>query len=356
MPKAKKHYRSARGEGIVIFPVTERGYGVALKLIPFFEGARAHAPQGLRRGGLARKVKDAFGRGSGLVFIGAAGIAVRMIAPHIKGKDVDPAVVVVDDGARFAISLLSGHLGGANALAKEIARAIGAVAVVTTATDTAGLPCAEDIAHRFHLAIENPGKIKAVNSAILRGGPVTVYDEDPKRLAAVKKAFSGAGVFRFERAGKDMAAAGACVVISSAARTGYKGALVLRPREFVVGVGCIKGVSEAEVEKACKGVFSRGALSLLSIRNLATIDIKRREKGITGYAEKIGAGVVFYGKEELLGVHPPSGPSSAVFESTGAFGVSEPAALLSSGAKRLWIKKVKAGMVTIAVAKAPFIS
>src|SRR3989337_1327794 len=117
----------------------------------------------------------------------ASGIVVRSIAPFLKNKAEDPAVVVVDEKGRYVISLLSGHLGGANKLAEDIAKIIGAKPVITTATDVNNLPCIEDIAEKFHLAIEDVKKIKVVNSAIVNGRNAVIVDENIKRLSAIKK-------------------------------------------------------------------------------------------------------------------------------------------------------------------------
>src|SRR3990167_2187354 len=144
-----------------------------------------------------KSVKYAFEKYDGLIFIMATGIVVRTIAPLLKNKAEDPAVVVLDEKGKYVISLLSGHLGGANDLAKRIARLIGAKPVITTATDVNNLPCIEDIAERFNLAIEDFKKSKIVNSAIVNGRPVAFVDEDAKRREAIK-GFVGSRVQGFK--------------------------------------------------------------------------------------------------------------------------------------------------------------
>jgi cobalt-precorrin 5A hydrolase len=129
---------------------------------------------------------------------------------------------------------------------------------------------------------------------------------------------------------------------------------MLRPREFSVGIGCKKGASVKEVEKAVKAAFRVHGLSALSIRNLATIDIKKTEQGILDYATKARLSIEFYGVAELNIKKPPSGVSQAALKNTGAFAVAEPSALLSSGAKRLWFKKIRTRNITLAAAKASF--
>ncbi|MBI5343885.1 MAG: hypothetical protein HZB83_00860, partial [Deltaproteobacteria bacterium] len=237
-----------------VFPVSHKGYLLARRLSPGFTGALIHSPKGLRKHGLARKVKRAFLSSDGLIFISAAGIAVRTIAPFLRGKHLDPAVVVMDEAGRFAVSLVSGHLGGANELARNLAAFIGATPVITTATDSWGLPCAEDIVKRFGLAIEDVKKIKPVNSAILKGGPVLIIDAEARRLKDIRGYLGGKdnGIFSFSRILPAAPQAKACVFITSRAWTGLKRpmndkTLILRPREFTAGVGCMRGASSKEI-------------------------------------------------------------------------------------------------------------
>lgn len=350
---------------ISLFPVTENGYSLALKLKKKLAGVTVCKPGELRGGRLFRKVKEAFGASDALVFVCASGIAVRAVSPLLKGKHVDPAVIVMDEKGGFVISLLSGHLGGANRLAGKIASLIGATPVITTATDVMGLPCVEDIAERFSLSIEDVKKIKVVNSAIVKrtgaagGAAVLVVDEDPARLAAVKKAFGKTPVFGFKkRLPDDLEGFRACVLITSL--TGKKNAasgriMALRPKEFVAGVGCKRGVRAGEVEEALNEALKKAGVSPLSVRNLATIDIKKDEKGLLLFAKRARLSVEFFSSSELNGIKRlPSGSSRVVMEKTGAGGVCEPAALLSSGAKRIWLKKIKTERVTVALARVPF--
>jgi len=341
---------------MAVFPITERGFALAKRLAEARPGTVVHPPASLRRGGLRRLVKSAFDARRAILFIGACGIAVRSIAPYLKSKDKDPAVVVMDEGAGFVISLLSGHLGGANRLAVELAAFFGAVSVVTTATDVARLACAEEIAGRFALRVEDARKIKRVNSAILKGDKILVIDADRARRGEAKGAFKGPFSYA-ARFPKDFEAYAAFIVISPFVLdmdpAVKRKVLVLRPMEFTLGVGCRRGVSEKEVALAVKKALAEAGVSLLSVGKIATIDIKSDEAGLTGYAASAGIGVEFYSAIELNSKKPPSGRSRIVEQKTGASGVCEPAALLSSGAKRLWLKKRIYGRVTVAVARVP---
>lgn len=351
--------RARKRGSLIIYPITERGYALAEKAAGAFDGAVIHKPEELRNGGLKRLVKKEFRESRALFFISASGIAVRSIAPHLKGKAVDPAVVVMDEASRFIISLVSGHLGGANRLTNELAEIYKATPVITTATDIMGLPCAEDISERFGFTIENPKKIKKVNSAILKGGKIAIIGCDPKRLAAIKKVYKKFPVFDFLKSfpenTKEHDAFISVSGLSDPFPSGLKDdTLVMRPKEFMVGVGCGRGVSVREVEKAYRLALKKAGISPLSVKGLATIDIKKDEAGLIGFAKKIGLDLGFFSAKELNAIKPPSGVSKMVLRKTGAAGVSEPAALLSAGVKKIWQKKIREGQVTVAIARVPF--
>lgn len=347
--------------GITVFAVTGKGLALAGRISVIYPDAVVSGPDDIKRGGLKQAVDEAFSSSKALFFIGAVGIAVRMIAPLLKGKHLDPAVVVMDDGGRFVISLLSGHLGGANELARELAAVYGAEPVITTATDAAGLACAEDISKAFSLAIQDPKKIKRVNSAILKGSVVLVVDADRTRLRAMRGRFKGQGPFRFCRSYPASGEFGAIIMVTPFEASGVPAALeektlVMRPREFVLGIGCGKGVSAKEVRLAFEAALEKTGISPLSIKSVATIDIKGKEPAIMRFALKAGLDINCFSGPELDKVRPPSGRSKIVRERTGTGSVCESAALISAGVKRIWLRKQKRGRVAVALARARFTS
>lgn len=293
-------------------------------------------------------VGRAFSGYDGLVFIMATGIVVRTIAPFIKGKDVDPAVVVMDEGGRFAISLLSGHLGGANDLAKEVTELTGATPVITTATDVCGKPCAEDIAKDLDCEIENVGGIKLVNAAFLHDEPVAM------NLAPNRDKVLGNGnlVFydTFEELIKSGYDARICVTNKLIPRI-EESCLILRPKNLVVGIGCNRNTSAEEIEDVVGTVLKDAGLSKKSIRNLATIDVKNDEVGLLDFAKRHGLTIDFFSKEELEKAEVVTSPSLHVIAAVGVGGVCEPSAMLSARVLRLLVKKIKSGNVTVAVAE-----
>ncbi len=351
-----------------IFYFTGRGESIATKVASLSQHSFIYSKEELiKAGGLKKKVASLFRNnpktGRAMVFVSATGIAVRVIAPNLKDKATDPAVVVVDDHANFAISLVSGHLGGANELALEIGRITGATPIITTATDIAGLPCIEDLSKRFSFTIEDTRKIKLYNAAILRGEKIRVVDGNKERLASMKGAFapvkdaclSSPFLFRQKvKTGPD--ADDLTVIVSTMIHPAgaTKKSLLLRPKEFVVGMGCRKGVTIKEVREAFDKTLEEYGISPLSVANFATTEIKSEEKGLLGFARQAGLEIDFIDSQGLWKASEGRVPNKVVIDRTGLPGVAEEAALASSGAKKLWIKKRKFKRVTIAAARIPF--
>jgi len=165
-----------------IYALTHQGASLGKTLTEKIEGDLflpsriADAYEGIPFNHLMETVAENFSRYPRQIFIAATGIVVRSIAPHLRSKDSDPGVVVLDQKGRYVISLLSGHLGGANALAAEVAQLTGGEAVITTATETEGVPSIDLLAKERNLFIANFGAVKRINMAVLEGKPVQLLD------------------------------------------------------------------------------------------------------------------------------------------------------------------------------------
>lgn len=287
----------------------------------------------------------------GFICIMATGIVVRKIAPYLRGKDVDPAVVVMDDAGKFSISLLSGHLGGANELAERCAFISGARAVITTATDANGLPSFDMLARENGWAIEDLSRVKILNSLLLDDEKIAVVDD----TGLVRSFFHGQGRLQFHDsfvAGLRSEAKGFLFVTNSIIppQLRSESLLVLRPKNLVLGIGCNSGTSADEIEGVVISNLKRLFLSSASIAMVASAEAKSREPGLIEAAERFGVPFICYPSEELNLVEAPTPPSAYVMAAIGATGVAEPAAVLASGRGELILKKVKSGNVTLAIA------
>ena len=332
------------------------------------------------------------------------GAAVRLLAPCLQHKHNDPAVVCVDDAGRFAVSLLSGHVGGADRLTEEVARILGAVPVITSASHVIDTLAADMLGREFGWRIEaDPVTVTRVSAAVVNGEPVGLYQEagEPNwwppgkplpnnvtvypSLEALAQVPGAAALLITDREltgpapangestdGRTISDVPRETVVSEIAADLFKSRLVAlyRPRSLAVGMGCRRGVPLDELEQLLVGVFRRHNLSLSSLACIATAEIKRDELGIQQLAEKYGVPMYCYQAEELNRLFPPAAqpdmpeeavgdgstgsgptPSAVAHRLLGVWGVSEPAALLASGSRELLVTREKTNRVTVAVAR-----
>ncbi len=294
---------------------------------------------------LKETVADSFSKYESHIFVAASGIVVRMIAPLLKSKDVDPAVVVVDQEGAFAISLVSGHLGGANELARLIGDKTGAVPVITTATDCAGAPSIDLIARDQGLTIGNIGLIKHINAAILDGEKVPVYD--PDRFLDLS-AYSDYFMMVDEIAALSWSRCG--IVVDWNVHNLPERVLPLYPRCLSLGVGCRRGVPADEILELVRSVVADNGIAFESMFCMGSIDAKSDEKGLLEAAEILGLDVKFFSAAELDEIEVAN-PSGMVMKHMGVGGVCEAAAMMLADAKQVLVPKTKSARVTAAIAK-----
>ncbi|MEU6536254.1 precorrin-3B C(17)-methyltransferase [Streptomyces sp. NPDC047000] len=283
-------------------------------------------------------VRRAFAECEQLVCFLATGAVVRLLAPLLAGKAADPGVVCVDEGGRFAVSLVGGHAGGANELAREVAASLGAEPVVTTATDAVGLAGLDTLG----LPVE--GDVAAVSRALLDGERVVLEAESAWPLPPLPTAGGRA----------DGGAEAYVVRVTDRAVEPRPGEVVLRPPTLVVGVGASRGAPVEEVLELVSAALRDAGLSVRSVAALATVDAKSDEPGITGAAERLGVPLVTYSAGRLAEIDVPN-PSGAPLAAVGTPSVAE-AAALAGGGELLVPKRKSAGSpatATCAVVRRP---
>ena len=278
-----------------------------------------------------------------LLFIGACGIAVRSIAPYLQGKDKDPAVVVLDERGIFAISLLSGHLGGANELTAVLANLTGAIPVITTATDINGRFAVDVFAKKQNLWISDLKAAKAVSAAVLDEEPVGFFSEFPVTGEIPCELQRLADGERFE---------GNCGMVLSLneEKNPFAVTLHLIPRIVSLGIGCKKGTPQETVEQEVLKALQSCHVSIHSIFAAASIDLKKEEAGILAFCEKHAIPFCTYTKEELMDLEGDFTASAFVKETTGVDCVCERSAILAGGGAELLLKKRAANGVAVALA------
>lgn len=285
----------------VIAAFTNRGISLALRLSEFLGGS-VFVPERFFRegvsvidGSLSEWAGRYFHEAGALIFVGACGIAVRSVAPHVESKLSDPAVIVIDEAGKFVVPVLSGHIGGANGLARRIAGFLEAQAVITTATDVNNLPAVDEWAVRNDCAIQNPEAVKAVSGALLEGERVGV------------------------------------AVMCEDVASPFPVTLWLRPRVLVLGAGCNRGVDPEEFGRCAEDFLKGAGVSVLSLRALASIDLKKEEPAMKIFADRHGIPFMTFGAGELQAVRGHFTSSERVREFTGTDNVCERACVLAAG-------------------------
>lgn len=321
---------------LVYLAFTDTGEALANRLARALGGSVSRCRRPLS---LDEWTKCSFAAADGLIFVGAAGIAVRAIAPYVRDKTHDPAVVVVDECGTFAVPLLSGHLGGANALARRIAAVCGAQAVITTATDRHGVFAVDEWTKRQRAEIQNPNRIKRVSGKLLRGERVSVYsawtmEGDPPDGIVLESDATACDV-RLDW------------------RTDAGEPLCAVPRVIVLGIGCRKDTPQEDIEQQFAVLCEKTGLCERAVCTVASIDRKQNEPGLLAFCAAHGWRFVTFSAEQLMQVSGAFTSSPFVQSVVGVDNVCERSAVCASGGA-LVIPKFAGCGVTIAAACKPY--
>lgn len=309
---------------IIIAAFTHNGINLALRLSGYLD-SRVFVPERFTgvnsklemiSGSLTEWTGKFFNESKALIFISSCGIAVRAISAHVQSKLSDPAVIVIDESGKYVIPILSGHVGGANELAKQIAGLIDSRAIITTATDLNNIIAPDTWAVNHDCVIENPDAIKHVSARLLENLPVGVAVTDQ--------------------------------IISAP----YPVTLYLRPRVLVLGVGCNRGVDPDEFESAAQEFMKSSGASILSLKALASIDIKANEPALIKFSRSHKIPFVTFSSRELQDLPGRFTSSQKVLEITGVDNICERACVKAAGENAVLLRSkfIRDGM-TFALAK-----
>lgn len=290
----------------------------------------------MERQSLTEWTREAFGAADALVFVAACGIAVRAIAPYLQSKHTDPAVVAVDETGAFAVSLLSGHTGGANRLTREIADCLGAVPVITTATDRSGLLAIDSWSAENGWVLEDPSLVKPVAARLLAGKTITFRTDFPLRGSIPCRWLPGE--------------AGPHLWFTWSAAPAPDTLKVIPPALWV-GIGCRKGASKEQISAAVFAALRAGNLSPLAVAGAATVTLKEREPGLLAFCTEQGWPLKTFPPEQLAALPGVFTASPFVQEVTGVDNICERAAVAAAGSGgHLLVGKTVLEGVTAAVA------
>ena len=295
-----------------------------------------------------------FQKYKGIIMIISLGAVVRMIAPLLKDKKTDPGVVVIDDRGEHVISVLSGHLGGANELTREVAAALHAKAIITTASDVQQTIPVDLFGSRFGWVWDTEEKLTPVSASVVNEEHVAIVQEsgEPDWWMYDTPLPNNLKIYDSIQEALE-AKPQAALLVTHRILEGdeiaiLENGVVFRPKSVAIGMGCIRGTSAEEIETVIIETLAELGISIQSVKALCTIDLKKDEKGLLEVVEKHGWELNYYSPEQLNKAEIEA-PSETVYKYTGAYGVSEPAVRIYTGAEKLELVKKKSGNVTISV-------
>ena len=329
---------------VSIIAFTDNGMEIAYKLSNSLSEVNDVDFTRCGKGALSTWSEEHFSTSDALIFIGAIGIALRAIAPYIKTKTKDPAVVVVDELGQFSIPILSGHIGGANELALRISEILNAIPVITTATDINKVFAVDTWAKSQGLNILNPECIKLVSSKLLKGESVHVKSDYPIQGNLPKNVYLND--LEDSNAGYDV-----IITHKDLENECKNDALLLVPQIITVGIGCRKDISFEAIESSILNILESENYHILAINALASIDKKANEKGILEFAKKYDLPFNTYSAEELNSLEGDFTKSEFVKSVVEVDNVCERSAIMESNGKLIRRKDTCDGAgVTVALA------
>ncbi|MBD5643671.1 cobalt-precorrin 5A hydrolase [Clostridium botulinum] len=286
-------------------------------------------------------VKKSFQDYDAIIFISSTGIAVRAIAPFIQSKDKDPAVIVIDSTGRYVISLLSGHLGGANELTERIAKTIGAEPIITTATDNLNIKAPDIIAKENNLVIEDLKKAKDIAALLVNGQKVAFIDEED--LVNFPKGYT-----------YDIESAKGIVFVTNKLHVdetflNNKCILKLIRKNIVLGIGCKKNYDDITMKENVIKALKEENIDLKSINSIVSVEIKKDENAIKELSKFLGCPFITYSIEEIKKVEHKFKGSDFVRKTIGVGSVCEPSIELKGG--KIIKEKQKLTGMTLAIGK-----
>jgi cobalt-precorrin 5A hydrolase len=355
--------------GIAVVAVTHHGVETAIRIKKALDAAQlnaaVYAPGKYSLNGVVvldkrvgEFIKDIYSHVDAIVGVMATGITIRSVAPLLESKLTDPAIVGVDASGKFVISLLSGHLGGANDLTHIISQGINAIPVITTASDILGKLSVEDLAKCLHLKIENPESLVALNSAIVNSDRVVVVLVGDAKIPSNAIGAYEVRVTQNGTEALDLVGdfdAGIIITADPLTITKFtKPCTILKIRKVVVGLGARKESSTDSMIQAVGMALEKVHVPLARVYAFATVDIKRDSQPMLDAVAKLGVTLEFLSVDALRTVtYGDLSPDSAmVQEKIGIGGVCERAALKVAGPNsKLILKKTKLNGVTVAIAE-----
>lgn len=350
-------------DSVAILAITKNGIEIAKKLQAKFPSWQVFAPFKFSNSdskinwfedSTTAKVGELFKSNEALVCIFSLGAVIRLVAPHMKDKKTDPAVVVIDDTGKFVISTLSGHLGGANKLSEDIAGLIGATAVVTTAADVNKTIAVDLVGREFGWKIDDDSKVTRISALMVNEEKIGVFQDAGEKDWWMPKKELPKNVAVYpsleEMARSDCK--GFLIITDRAIQDKVllDRAVVYRPKTLVVGVGLHWDTTKETIREGLEFCLSKFGLSSKSVARFSSIKKEAQVEGLRQIADEMSVEVEYYEKQDLAGITIPN-PSDVVQTFEGTPSVSEASAIKSSGGRLVVEKQKFPPNLTIAIAR-----
>lgn len=332
---------------IAILSVSSKGNKLALNLLDKLSNDSTVILVNHFHKNIKSIINEVFENYDAIIAIMASGIIIRSIAPYIKSKNQDPAVINIDDNGKFVVSMLSGHLGGANKLSYKIADLISATPVITTSTDVNNYLGIDTLANDLYFSINDYKKILPINKSILEGRKLTFKINPNSNFNYLYEYLNNNTLeidVSFEKSGE--------IPIDVIDVEINNNSLRLEKQKIIVGIGCRKGKTKEEIELAIKNALSSLKLTIDRLDLISSADIKRNEKGLLELSKHHNIPITFIETELLKNFNFDNISSSEFVKSKfGIGGVCEPSALIAAGENsKLIYKKTAFNGVTVAIA------
>ncbi|HSB83655.1 MAG TPA: cobalamin biosynthesis protein [Nitrosarchaeum sp.] len=346
-------------EKISILAITKNGINIGLRLKEYFPDWEILAPSKFSDGNkevkwylesTSEKIVELFKNNNAMVCLFSLGAVIRLIAPYLKDKKTDPAVIVIDDQASFVISVLSGHLGGANELTQMIAQKLNAIPVITTAADVNKTIAVDLVGKEFGWKIDDDSTVTKVSAYMVNEEKIGIFQEVGKKKW-VKELPKNVKIYQNIEEMKDSDSKGYLIISDKILEGDFlENSVVYRPPSLVVGIGLHWDTSKEKIKEGLDFCLQKFKLSEKSIAKLVSIKKPEDVKGLVDIGKEMGVIVEYVNREELAEITTPN-PSNMVKAFEGTSSVSEAAAIKVSGGELIVEKQKFPPDLTIAIAR-----
>ena len=347
-------------ERIAVLAITKNGVEMGLSLKKLFPDWQIFAPSKFSDNNeminwyddsTSIKIVDLFQSNDGLICLFSLGAVIRLIAPYIKDKKTDPAVIVIDDKAQFVISVLSGHLGGANELSNEISEKIGATPVITTAADVNKTIPVDLVGKEFGWKIDDDTTVTKVSAFMVNKEKIGVFQDAGEKDWWKKELPNNVSKYENFEGLKNSDSKGFLIISDQIFKDKIlENTVVYRPQTLVVGVGLHWDTSKDTIKNGLKSSLEKFHLSSKSLARFVSIKKEKDVEGLIELGKEMDNPIEYIDREELATISAPN-PSKTVQAFEGTASVSEASAIKSSNGKLIVEKQKFPPDLTVAVAR-----